>query len=589
MIGQHADGSHAKGRIMKRPLKYQSIAFLFLLIMLPWRLADAQIFSKTDIFIGGDCANIVADLNNDGLNDIISDSLYINDGAGGFIAEDTFHLMDGSNDVGDLDNDGDLDFVNCRGDFVNIYLNDGTGIFTSGATYDVSPGEVYGGRIADLDNDGFVDIVVNGHGYNYPPDILWNLGDGTFEIQNIAPAGITKDVDVGDFDNDGDFDLLWSCNASASAVYRNNARRVFNYSIWFIDTYSFGYPWSTFTDLNSDGYLDALILEYLQFKAYRYINNTVDDFDVFGDPINQSGEYMIYKSGDVDNDGDFDVAPHYLNDGAGNLTKTDDNWPLWRGLGHLNDDGYLDAANCDGYIYYNTGGEEVNNPPAVPGGLTATVTESTITFGWAATLDDVTPQSLLKYNLRVGLTPGGNEIMSGATPAWAPNVEHNESWTLYLDMRKICNLYWSVQAQDGSYLRSDWAADRVVNYDPDDDGVGYGCDNCPLTFNPTQPNSDTDSLGDACDNCPEVFNPDQADRDNDNIGDACDYLCGDANSDEKLNILDVVFILNYLYREGPDSDPHDAMNVDNNEFINLFDITVYVNYLYRGGPDLQCP
>ena len=574
---------------MKRPIKSLSAVFLFLLVILPWEFSSAQIFYKTDIAIGGNCANIVADINNDGLNDIISDSLYINDGAGGFFVGDTFHLMDGGNDLGDLDNDGDLDFVNSRGDFVRVYLNDGAGQFTFDTAYDVSPGEVYNGRIADLDNDGFVDIVVNGHGYNYSPNILWNLGDGTFEIEDVAPNGITKDVDVGDFDNDGDFDLLWSSNASASAVYTNDDRREFNYSIWFLDTYSIGYPWSTFTDLNSDGYLDALILEYLQLKAYRYMNNTVGGFNIYGSPINQTGEYMIYKSGDVDNDGDFDVAPNYLNDGAGNLTAIDESWPLWMGVGQLDDDGYLDAANCDGYVYYSTGGEDPNFAPAVPGGLTATVTESTITFEWAPSLDDITPQALLKYNLRVGITPGGNEIMSGVTPAWAPNVEHNESWVLYHDTRQICRAYWSVQAQDGSYLRSDWAPDRVVSYDPDDDGVGFACDNCPFTFNPTQPNSDEDSLGDACDNCPEVYNPDQADRDNDNIGDACDYYCGDANGDGKLNVLDIIFIINYLYKGGSDADPHDAMNVDNNFTINLFDITVFINYLYRGGPDLHCP
>jgi YVTN family beta-propeller protein len=37
--------------------------------------------------------------------------------------------------------------------------------------------------------------------------------------------------------------------------------------------------------------------------------------------------------------------------------------------------------------------------------------------------------------------------------------------------------------------------------DTDSDGVGNGCDNCPITYNPTQVDTDGDSLGDFCDDC----------------------------------------------------------------------------------------
>lgn len=47
-------------------------------------------------------------------------------------------------------------------------------------------------------------------------------------------------------------------------------------------------------------------------------------------------------------------------------------------------------------------------------------------------------------------------------------------------------------------------------------------DNCWLTPNINQLNSDKDSHGDACDNCVRVDNPDQRDTDSDGLGDACD-------------------------------------------------------------------
>jgi len=574
---------------MKSSIRVHSSILLIILVLLPWKLATAQIFSKSDTFVGGNCANMIVDLDNDGFNDIITDRVMINDGAGQFLLYDSLGLMTGSNDVADIDNDGDLDFINCNGDYVNIYLNDGSGHFTFDLSIDVSPGEVYGGRAADLDNDGLVDIIVNGHGYSYSANILWNRGDGSFQNEEIPPNGISKDVDLGDFDNDGDYDVLWSNNASASTIFVNMGNRIIGGPIFFMDTYSTGYPWNTFVDLNDDGYLDVILLDYLLLRAYRYLNNGAGGFFPFGEAIDISDEAMLHGSADVDNDGDEDVAFDLLNDGEGNLEEAGESWPLWMALGHLNDDGYLDAANCDGYLYYNISGGESNFPPAVPGGLSAVVTESTITFEWSESLDGVTPQSLLKYNLRVGTTPEGNEVLSGVTPPWSPNVEHNVSWTLNMDAREYCNIYWSVQAQDGSYMRSAWAVERLLRADPDGDGIGYACDNCPEDFNAVQSDIDEDGLGDICDNCSEDFNPEQADLDEDGIGDVCDYLCGDSNNNGAIDILDVLFIINYLYKDGPASDPAGAMDVDNNLAINLFDITLFINYLYRNGPDLICP
>jgi hypothetical protein len=71
--------------------------------------------------------------------------------------------------------------------------------------------------------------------------------------------------------------------------------------------------------------------------------------------------------------------------------------------------------------------------------------------------------------------------------------------------------------------------------DQDDDGWLDTDDNCWLTPNPSQTNSDGDPHGDACDNCPLVSNVHQYDQDLDTIGDVCDP---DADGDGQIDDMD---------------------------------------------------
>lgn len=141
-------------------------------------------------------------------------------------------------DFGDYDNDGwiDLTVSNYQTETNTVYHNhDGTfftdNTITSGIA-EVTHGYLgWGIKFLDYDNDGYQDIfVANGHlmdnitllekHVTYPQrNLLFrNLGDGRFanvssETDGLALEKVSRGAAIGDYDNDGDLDILvTNCN-----------------------------------------------------------------------------------------------------------------------------------------------------------------------------------------------------------------------------------------------------------------------------------------------------------------------------------------------------------------------------------------
>lgn len=149
--------------------------------------------------------------------------------------------------VGDYDLDGHLDLfkTNFADDTNVLYHNDGKGDFedvTNAAHLGVETHYIcWGTGIVDLDNDGYPDIfVVAGSVYpglerklpQYPnkcPRMIFrSLGNGTFE-ELIAEAGpaiaalhSSRGCAFGDFDNDGDLDILIVNRDEPPSLLRND-------------------------------------------------------------------------------------------------------------------------------------------------------------------------------------------------------------------------------------------------------------------------------------------------------------------------------------------------------------------------------
>jgi hypothetical protein len=67
------------------------------------------------------------------------------------------------------------------------------------------------------------------------------------------------------------------------------------------------------------------------------------------------------------------------------------------------------------------------------------------------------------------------------------------------------------------------------------------------------------------------------------------FLCGDANGDAKINLLDAAYIINAIYRGGPTPNPWNAADVNNSGKCDLLDVSYLISRLYRGGMNLVCP
>lgn len=203
---------------------------------------------------------VATDINNDGLmdlfvaNDTMPNFLFINKGKGKFeeggLGAGVAYGEAGTPrsgmgvDAEDYDGDGwqDLFVANIDQEFFSLYHNQKDLTFTD------EPGEIapstqllsgWGLKFFDYDNDGDPDLLLaNGHPddmvetksarvkYKEPLVMFENTGKSYRNVSTISGAVFAKSfpargMTVGDFDNDGDVDVLVSNNGEAPLLLRN--------------------------------------------------------------------------------------------------------------------------------------------------------------------------------------------------------------------------------------------------------------------------------------------------------------------------------------------------------------------------------
>ena len=62
------------------------------------------------------------------------------------------------------------------------------------------------------------------------------------------------------------------------------------------------------------------------------------------------------------------------------------------------------------------------------------------------------------------------------------------------------------------------------------------------------------------------------------------FARGDGNGDGLINIGDAIYIINYIFKDGPSPRPYWASDCNSDGVINMGDAIYLVNFIFKGGP-----
>ncbi|MCK5088273.1 MAG: VCBS repeat-containing protein, partial [Melioribacteraceae bacterium] len=430
-------------------------------------------------YIAGNCSNPFDEFYN---------RIYKNNGTGSFSLFETASEKNYTNSlaVGDIDNDGDLDYIAGAYNRTNsIYVNNGSGSFTLKES-SIENDQTYSVAVGDIDNDGDMDYIAGNHGLNR---VYKNDGTGCFSsFLNSQENDSTRAVVIGDIDNDGDMDYIAGNYDQSNRVYKNNGNG--NFTLWESsietdNTYSL-----ILGDIDNDGDLDLAVGNYGQSNRV-YTNNGDGNFSLYDTSIESDYTYSI-GLGDVDNDGDLDLLcgnygasydyqsnKLYENDGTGKFTiwqlSMEEDSTRSIAIGDIDNDGDLDYICGNSSSYTNTRNKiyiskkalsNPNSSPSAPVVLSNDYSEGVLSFTWGDGTDIETSSTGLYYSIRVGTYSSSGNIISGVhgSPLMGNYIRpHISSTTLGINLNNLptqTTYYWSIRTIDTGLTASSWSVEQ---------------------------------------------------------------------------------------------------------------------------------
>lgn len=243
-----------------------------------------------------------------------------------------------SSDWADIDNDGDKDLVimgaldtnndeSPNQSKIDFYENNnGTlTLMTQANVGDLHLGSV---KFIDIDNDGDNDLITAGQNYS---DItsyfltVYENNSGVYIVKQQLEGVIYSSISTGDYDHDGDLDLLVS-GAYQSPSGASQYTRIYSNDNGTFTDINANLPGvqqgnAVFADIDNDADLDIIINGYdsnSDIFAALY-TNTNGAFTEGSFPFSTAESWIAL--GDYDNDGDLDLAYTGYNSDYDSVTK----------------------------------------------------------------------------------------------------------------------------------------------------------------------------------------------------------------------------------------------------------------------------
>jgi hypothetical protein len=408
----------------------------------------------------------------------------------------------GNSTIADVDLDGDMDIYINGSDISRLLFNNSSASFSESSWLENLSMTYSNGQWGDANMDGRPDLFLMGLNTNYILNELFiNTGSNLQkDPTTIFPSLLTGSSTWGDYDNDGDPDLIIGGRtanpiSSVTRLYQNDpiGRLTEVTTADAINGLKAGA--SNFVDLDADGDLDLITTGWnkIDGKLVTYIleneplgtfslasaqidfavaHGTIDVIDLNldglkdlviagADSVTNYAETVhslsakVYVKNPVN--GNYNFVKHIRGARTARFVDIDhDRIPDIIASG-TTEIGNADSTFSNVYLNTHSG---VNDSPDPPDALTAFAVSTRAIFTWGSGSDDIDEPAGLSYNIRIGTSPGGNQLMSSSVPYNSSNVGQR----LIREFNEIPHgtYYWAVQTVDGSGNISEWSEEDTL-------------------------------------------------------------------------------------------------------------------------------